>query len=232
MITTCWAVKGGSGTTVVAAGLAVTAAKRKRSALDGDHDGGGKALIIDLKTDVAAVMGLTLSSTALGLSDWMCADESVEPSALLRLVHPTSRDVSVLCFGNVSHPFEAVDGDRLRDGLRVLSEHFAEIVIDVGTETDSMIGRTCIEMADRSLLVVRPCYLSLRLAIESTLPAHACVVVSTDGRTLDRHDVAAVLGIPVAAQLPFDHEIARLVDSGLFGQRVPRSVDRLRRVAV
>jgi cellulose biosynthesis protein BcsQ len=233
MITTCWSVKGGSGTTVVAAGLAVLAAKRTTS-----------VLVIDLGLDIGSVLGVAApltghtpnTETGLGLADWLAADPSVGPEALARLTMnsdgPSHQAVSILASGRCALPatFETHLDQRLDQALAWADTQFDDVFIDAGT-ANSPLARRCVVVAHRSLLVIRPCYLSLRLAIESTLPAHSAIVVSTDGRTLDAHDVASVLGVPVDAQVPFDPEIARLVDSGLFGQRVPRSVERLRKVA-
>ncbi len=227
MITTCWSVKGGSGTTVVSCALAMLAASRTPS---GSTDPRA-VLIIDLCHDVASVIGATGASPddAFGFADWLTADDSVETLALDRLISPVTESLSLLSLGAPAAS-GSFDRARLDLALRWVEQQFVDVIIDAGA-ADSELSRWCITNSQRSLLVMRPCYLSLRSAIESTLPAHAAIVVSSDGRTLDGHDVASVLGIPVIAQLPFDPEIARLVDSGMFGQRLPRSVQRLRRVA-
>jgi Flp pilus assembly CpaE family ATPase len=226
MITTCWSVKGGSGTTVVSCALSMLAASRAPSAGAERRS----VLTIDLGHDVASVLGVTASSPdGFGFADWLAADDSVEPTSLDRLISPVNSSLSLLSLGP-SVRMSVLTETRLDLALKWAEQQFVDVVIDAGVaETD--LARWCVAHAHRSLLVMRPCYLSLRRAIDSTLPAHGAVVVSTDGRTLDSHDVSSVLGIPVSAQLPFDPEIARLVDSGMFGQRLPRSVNRLRRVA-
>jgi hypothetical protein len=47
------------------------------------------------------------------------------------------------------------------------------------------------------------------------------VLVSEAGRALRASDVAAVLGAPVVAEVPFDLSIARAVDAGLLARRCP-----------
>jgi Flp pilus assembly CpaE family ATPase len=226
MITTCWSVKGGSGTTVVTCALALLAARAPVT-----RAGQRPVLVIDLGHDVGSVIGLAAPSTdgEFGFADWLSADESVGATALERLVTPLNATLSLLSLGASSGEMPWTQS-RIDLALTWADQNFVDVIVDAGV-AESELARRCVANAHRSLLVMRPCYLSLRSAIDSTLPAHAAIVVSSDGRTLDSHDVSSVLGIPVSAQLPFDPEIARLVDSGSFGQRLPRSVQRLRRVA-
>ncbi len=247
MITTCWSVKGGSGTTVVAAALAILATRPKRSFT---HFGRShnpesdtttstpRVLLIDLAGDLPSVLGLSVASTsdsvdksALGITDWLSADDGVPTSSIERLIDPVRQNLSLLRLGNSSIITTTVlDPTRLLDAMQWCDAEFDQVIVDAGSAHEDL-ATPWIEGADRSILVVRPCYLSLRQAIDSLLPAHAAVVVSTDGRTLDAHDVSAVLGVRDITTIPFDSEIARLVDSGLFGKRMPRSIERLRQVA-
>lgn len=74
-----------------------------------------------------------------------------------------------------------------------------------------------------NLLVIRPCYLALRLALNRGLcqAAAAVVVVSEPGRALGCDDVAAVTGLPVMDSVPLRADIARAVDAGVFAARLP-----------
>jgi hypothetical protein len=74
-----------------------------------------------------------------------------------------------------------------------------------------------------TLLVIRPCYLALRQALNRGLcgVASAAVVVSEPGRALDPDDVCAVTGLPVMATVPVRADIARAVDAGVFADRLP-----------
>jgi hypothetical protein len=74
-----------------------------------------------------------------------------------------------------------------------------------------------------TLLVIRPCYLALRRALNLGLCAAASgvVVVTEPGRALGCEDVAAVTGLPVIATIPLRADIARVVDAGVLADRLP-----------
>jgi len=82
-----------------------------------------------------------------------------------------------------------------------------------------------------SLLVLRPCYLALRRALAAPVCASGVVLVREPGRALGRRDVEDVLGIPVRAEVAWDPAVARMVDAGLLGARVPRGLERAMRAA-
>ena len=73
------------------------------------------------------------------------------------------------------------------------------------------------------LLVIRPCYLALRRALNGGAcpAASAVVVVAEPGRALDDTDVAAVTGLPVIATVALRADIARAVDAGVLADRLP-----------
>ena len=79
----------------------------------------------------------------------------------------------------------------------------------------------------KTLLVTRPCYLALRAAmnLDATADAAGVVVVSEAGRALDARDVADVTGLPVVAIVPVRAEIARAVDAGILGTRLPKELE-------
>jgi hypothetical protein len=79
--------------------------------------------------------------------------------------------------------------------------------------------------------VLRPCYIALRRALAAPLRPSAVVLVEEPGRSLGRRDVEDVLGVPVRAQIPWDPAVARSVDAGLLGTRVPRPLHRALRAA-
>jgi hypothetical protein len=86
--------------------------------------------------------------------------------------------------------------------------------------------------AERSLLVLRPCYLALRRAIASPLRPSGVVLVDEPGRVVDIDDVGAALGVPVCAVIPCEARIARAVDAGLLLRRLPTGLARaVRRAA-
>jgi len=93
-------------------------------------------------------------------------------------------------------------------------------------------GLAAAAAASSSLLVLRPCYLSIRRALLIGLRPTGVVVVGSSGRTLQSDDVEAALGVPVVATVALDDRVARAVDAGLLGHRLPRSLRHpLRHVA-
>ncbi len=216
MLTACWSVKGGSGTTVVAAALAVLAA---RSRSEG-------AVLADLAGEAAAVLGLP-EPTGPGLGDWLCA-EPRPADALARLVVQADRGLGLLPRG-VGPPCGPDSlGLELAEGLRGLGR---PVVVDAGIAAGGLVAEL-IEQADTSLLVLRACYLALRRASTSGLRPTGLVVVREQGRALGSQDVEAVLGVPVIAEVDVDPAVARAVDAGLLASRLPRPLERsLRRAA-
>jgi len=77
--------------------------------------------------------------------------------------------------------------------------------------------------AGTNLLVLRPCYLALRQALNSgaTGGAAGIVLVTEPARALRADVVAAVTGLPVIATVPFRADIARAVDAGVLADRLP-----------
>ena len=47
------------------------------------------------------------------------------------------------------------------------------------------------------------------------------MLINEPGRALGKHDVEAVIGTPVVAEITFDAAIARAVDAGLLATRLP-----------
>jgi hypothetical protein len=85
--------------------------------------------------------------------------------------------------------------------------------------------------ASASLLVLRPCYLSLRRALQAPMRPSGVILVSEPGRSLGRSDVEDVLGVPVRAVVGIDPAVARAVDAGLLATRLPRGLERALRHA-
>jgi CO dehydrogenase nickel-insertion accessory protein CooC1 len=73
MLTACWSVKGGSGTTVVAAGLVLGLAAVDRAVVAADFGG-----------DLPAVLGVA-EPAGPGLLDWLDAGPSVPADGLGRI---------------------------------------------------------------------------------------------------------------------------------------------------
>lgn len=195
--------KGGVGTSVVAAGTAVLAAERQPT------------LLIDLAGDQAMIFGLPTPSASL--SDWLRADQP-HPDSLARLEVRFSPRLSLLGvqMGRCLPP-----ADRLRALAQVLANEPRTVVVDLGRLAQP--GVALLQAANRSLLVTRPCYMALQAAMTGPSP-DGVVLVSERGRALGRRDVSLALGVPVEVQLWTDNAVARSVDAGILGNRLPRSL--------
>jgi hypothetical protein len=207
MITMCWAAKGGSGTSVVAASLALASPTA--------------VLLVDLAGDSPAVLGIA-DSTGPGAHDWLRSEADSERLRALEV--EAASGLSLLPSGRP----DASKGSR----WSALAEHFAaeerDVVIDAGTCDPP---RELHNVAHRSWLVTRPCYLSLRAAVRQKSRATGVVLIEEPGRSLNATDVAVALGVPVVATILFDPAIARAVDAGLLAARVPSVLHRRLREA-
>lgn len=218
MVTLCWAAKGGSGTTVVTAVLA----------LSSPHP----SLLVDLDGELPAVLGLPEPERP-GVADWLVADAPADHLADLMVdVAPTTwllahRGAAVGHQSTVRHdPRWSELGEWLHEWS---AQWGRDVFIDAGTGTPPA---ELVEMADRSLLVTRPCYLALRRAVRCAIRPTGVILVEEPGRGLTRRDVEHALGVPVEATLSIDPAVARAVDAGLLTTRVPRVIAReLRKAA-
>lgn len=209
MFTICWAAKGGSGTSVVAATCALTLDR--------------PTLLVDIAGDLPLVLGLT-HPDGPGLADWL--ESEAPPDRLERLELAVDGTTSLLPAGAVrSRPSPDERWRLLAD--RLAHDHRA-VIVDAGT------GRpptALTERADRRWLVTRACYLALRAAAAQHIDATGIVLLNEPGRALKRSDLEAAVGAPVVAELLVDPAIARAVDSGLLGARLPSAFRRQLREA-
>jgi hypothetical protein len=163
------------------------------------------------------------------LFDWLDAGPGVPAGALGRLAHATDASITIVARGDASTEAGDADaGQRLAQALRGL--HGGPVVADCG-RAESEALRAFVASADRSLLVLRPCYLALRRAVQAPRPT-AVVLISEPDRALGTGDIEDVLGVPVVAEIAWDSSVARAVDSGLIHTRLPRRLaSALREVA-
>ncbi len=209
MLTACWSVKGGSGTTVVAATLVLGALRAGRT-----------VLAADLAGDLPGALGLA-DPTGPGLLDWLEAGRDVPADALARIAHDSPHGVAVIPRGDarVAYGEDADAGRRLADALRAVRGG-GPVIADCG-RADSPAVAGLVDAADRSLLVLRPCYLALRRAVQAPRPT-AVVLVTERERSLSARDVEDILGVPIAAEIAWDPQVASAVDAGLLSARLPR----------
>lgn len=204
MLVACWSVKGGSGTTVVAAALGLLLGRSTPAG----------ALLVDLGGDLPAALGLP-EPPGPGVAEWLAAGA---PDALARLEHDVAPGVRLVARGAGEVPVAA--GERLAAAL-VGERH---VVVDCGPPAGA--GVALAGAAGLSLLVLRPCYLALRRAVAAPLRPSGVVLVAEPGRALRRADVEDALGVPVRAEVAWDAAVARHVDAGLLAARLPRSLER------
>lgn len=221
MFTACWSVKGGSGTTVFAAALALSLPSPTSA---------GEVLLVDLAGDLPAALGCADPPDA-GISDWLAAGPEVPADALARLEVAVNPRVRLLPRGN--GPLTGGErGDLL---ARLLLDDPRPVIVDCGTLAPPLLAEVPLAVAlsaTQSLLVLRPCYLALRRALAAPLRPSRLVVLCEPSRALDAHDVEEILGVPLLIDLDVDPAVARAVDAGLLATRVPRTIERaLRRAA-
>lgn len=215
MLVACWSAKGGSGTTVVAAALALSFARTA-----------GGAVLADLAGDAPCVLGMH-EPDGPGLTEWLGAGASVPADALSRIEVEAAPGLWLLPRGGGS-----ADATARADVLASLLLGDARTVVaDCGVGPVGA-ARAVAAAASVSLLVVRPCYVALRRALAAPLRPSGVVLVSEPGRALGARDVEDVLGVPVRAEVTVEAAVARAVDAGLLTSRLPRSLERaLRRAA-
>lgn len=218
MVVSCWSVKGGSGTTVVATALAAVLGRRE----------GCPALLVDLEGDAPTVLGVP-EPDGPGLADWLAAGDAVGLAAIDRLRRPVADGIELLARGR-RVPAGVERARTLGAHLRGLDH---PVVVDAGRIESPPTGgevdetrRAMLECADRSWLVTRPCFLSMRRALAAGRRPDGIVLVEEEGRALGRTDVEDVLGAPVVATVPVDAAVARAVDAGLLVARLPVAIGR------
>jgi MinD-like ATPase involved in chromosome partitioning or flagellar assembly len=216
MVISCWSAKGGSGATVVAVALSLVLARRA----------GPPVLLVDLAGDVPAVLGVP-EPPGPGLAGWCRAGADAPADALARLEVRAAPALALLPRGDGA-PGGA---ERLEVLASLLAADGRVVVVDCGTLRLGDPATALAATATHSLLVTRPCYLALRRAVAAPVRPSGVVLVDEPGRALDRHDVEAVLGVPVRAEVALDAGVARAVDAGVLGTRLPRGLQRALRDA-
>lgn len=220
MSISCWSTKGGSGTTVVSALLALELGRRHRH-----------TLAVDLGGDLPAVLGMP-EPNGPGVTEWSAVADRAPDDALRRCEVRVTTTLSLLPRGAA----------RLSGGLA--GEAFAArlataapaTVVDCGTlgtpgadPAEDDFRRAVAASATWSVLVLRSCYQALRRAQEVGLRPSGVVVVAEPDRALSPADVGEVLRVPLLGTIDFAPRVSRAVDSGLLAHRLPSR--RIGRVA-
>ena len=188
-------------------------------------------LVADLSGDVPAVLGLA-TAPPTGLGDWLVAGAEVPADALSRLEVGAGPGLRLLAWGQAPPAVATAPGSSERGEIlaAAMATDGRPVVVDCGSAA-SGAALAVAAAADLSLLVLRPCYLALRRALAAPIRPAGVVLVDEPGRALSRRDVEDVLGIPVRAEIAYDASIARAVDAGLLGTRIPRLLERALRDA-
>lgn len=205
----CWSVKGGSGTTVVAAALALLRAESRSTVL------------VDTGGDLPAALG-TAEPAGPGVTEWM-ASPAADADALHRLGVPVRDRLQLLPLGA-----GRLDLRRWNALVDALVTDGDDVVIDAGTRVppESLDHRAV------SLLVTRACYLSLRRVTLLDTRPDGVILLTEPGRAIGPKEVEHATGAPVVALVPWDPAVARAVDAGLLAAKVPGSLlQPLRRAA-
>lgn len=211
MLTLCWAAKGGSGTTAIAIAHSLAVDR--------------PTLLVDLAGDAAPALGLP-DADLPQLSDWMASNASAE--RLRHLERPVTSHLALLPTDAPIAPHSRVDRWSELVAFVGAQRENRDVVVDAGTGTPP---EPLAELADRSLLVTRACYLALRRATGLGVRPTGVVLVEEPGRALTSDDVESALGAPVVARVLLDPKIARAIDAGLSIARLPTACLRELRAA-
>ena len=204
-----FSAKGGVGCSVITTALALLSAERQPT------------LLVDLRGDLDTILGL--APVAEGLTDWFRIDQP-SPDLLHRIEVPVSEKLSLLPRGSCRSPARP---DRYRLLAHLLRHDARTVVVDVGTHAVPAVA--LLSEATSTLLVTRACYLALRAAQKGPTP-DGIVLVVEGGRAFRRSEVISSVGAPIEVELPWDRSVARAVDSGLLGARMPRTLRALERM--
>jgi MinD superfamily P-loop ATPase len=205
MFTILSSPKGGTGTSVVAASLAIVSSSSSPT------------LLVDLSGDQAAILGLP--QPPIGLSDWANGMTYREFDEIISLCHD-----NLYLAPTGTFDFETLNANAWDKLFRALSLKHSEghnIIVDLGQADIPLALR---KIVDTCYLVTRPCYLALRRAVDLETTFSGVIVVNEPDRVLTSRDVESVLKLKCVAEIPYTSEISRRVDSGLLKSRLPMAL--------
>ena len=219
MIIWYWSVKGGVGTSVVAAATAIRLASEDR-----------ETTLVDLTGDQPALLGM-LAGTAPsepGIGDWVAAGDGVAADAIGRLLEDVAPGLRLLRDGTQPALVDqTADRENQRSRLVLALEMLARIgpvVVDAGLDPFEL--RTDLAASHRPVCVLRSCYLALNRAQRTSGPYDWVVLVEEPGRTLRVRDVAAAVGASSVKRVAWDPRVARSVDAGTIASMLPPPLRR------
>jgi hypothetical protein len=205
VVVACWAAKGGAGTSVFAAALALSYARLSRHG----------AVLVDLAGDMPAVLSVPTPDKP-GIVEWFQAPDTVSYGGLETQVAP-----GLWLAHRGTGTLNATTEGRLATSLADLA---VPVVVDCGTAPQDAAAELA-DRTDHSVLVTRQCYLAIQRAVATDRPRSSGVVVVTEpGRVLSPNDILDALAAPVLTEVPYDPAVARQVDAGLLLARTPASL--------
>lgn len=205
MHTLCWSAKGGCGTTVVAAALALLSARQ------------APTLLLDLGGDQPSALGMADPGEP-GVGDWLASSRAAAES-LWQLSVEAVDGLRVVPLGTPA-TFDQAAWSRL---VGALASAPGPVIVDAGNGPPPPSVH---QRVTRSLLVLRPCYLAVRRAVAARGLADGVVLVTEPARALGVGDVEHTVGASVMAEVAWDPAVARAVDSGLLASRLPSAIAR------
>ena len=219
MIIWYWSVKGGVGTSVVAAATAIRMASEDR-----------ETTLVDLTGDQPALLGMIAGAAPSepGIGDWVAAGDGVAADAIGRLLEDVAPGLRLLRDGTQPALVDqTADGGNQRSRLVLALEMLARIgpvVVDAGLDPFEL--RTDLAASHRPVCVLRSCYLALNRAQRTSGPYDWVVLVEEPGRALRVRDVSAAVGATSVKRVAWDPRVARSVDAGTIVSMLPPPLRR------
>ena len=211
-----WSIKGGVGTSVSAAAVAIRLADEERD-----------VVLVDLEGDQPALLGMMSSEADIhGLGDWLRGEtESDDIVALCEQVKPGMvQDGSVWsdCRKLLRRGADIADNtdpQKIVDALSCLAQSH-DVIVDGGL--DRLCVRSLITGPHHTAVcVLQPCYLALSRAPTVIGPYDEILLVVPPGRALRKSDIMAALGANNVERIPWDPRVGRAVDAGTIVSMLP-----------
>ena len=215
MIIWYWSVKGGVGTSVVAAATAIRLASDDR-----------EATLVDLTGDQPALLGMVAGGVPSepGIGDWVAAGDGVAADAIGRLLEDVAPGLRLLRQGT-QPALDSLDDGRRRLVLALeMLARIGPVVVDAGL--DPFEVRSDLTARHRPVCVLRSCYLALTRAQRVSGPYDRVVLVEEPGRALRTRDVASAVGASDIERVAWDPRVARSVDAGTIVSMLPPPLRR------
>ena len=209
MMFAIFSVKGGSGTSVVAASISQLLARHTATVL------------IDLAGDLPTILGRN-DGAAPGTHDWLNAGDDVPVDSLRRLEIELAPGFSMMTMGGALDP---IGGGRGRILACVLAADPRTMVVDCGLAT-TLVAQETLRIASHRIVVIRGCYTAIKKLVGTATRPDGIVLIAEPGRALGRKEIEHATGLPVVCEIPFDAAISRTVDAGLLACRTPSQLSK------